>query len=129
MFENISVRNLLLESRIDSSFQKELDNFTNISEKLQSLKKVSETLHTLEESSEVLTESKQVSDDLFKDSLRIFKNIKQKLREARDTNDLNIRRNRTKISSELLEDLKILVNDIEDNLYESVDKIEKLEKS
>lgn len=121
--DNISVRSLLLESRIDSSFEKQLANLKEIGNKLQELKESSQVMYSLTET-DTLLESKNTAVEMFKDSSKIFKNIKKNLREARDADDLNIKRNRTKIARDLMEDLKIIVSDIEENLHESLDEME-----
>jgi hypothetical protein len=121
--DNISVRSLLLESRIDSSFEKQLANLKEIGNKLQELKESSQVMYSLTET-DTLLESKNTAVEMFKDSSKIFKNIKKNLKEARDADDLNIKRNRTKIARDLMEDLKIIVSDIEENLHESLDEME-----
>lgn len=116
----LSVKNLLIESRIHNNLETEIDRFKHLSDLLREYKSHKQSLETLTES-----ESLDMSNLIFEECAKVFAESKKALKKAKSSDHVGTIHEALKAANAALNELEGLVVDIEDVLEEALNDLEK----
>lgn len=124
--EKLTVRNLLVESKISDNLKLQVERLNTLSGELRELTENYKTMTGLMESNDFLTES----ETSLKEAVRLFKLARRSLNEAKDESNNLVKVNESvKFASKCMNDIEDLVEyEIKGYMHEALDLVESAEK-
>lgn len=127
--ENINVRSLLIESRIDENFDFQYNRFKSLAKKLTSLKESKNTVSAMLTEESVDSEKMETVNSILKESYEEFVKVRKILSETRSLIDIKSINENLKEVNEAMSVLEENSDIIEESLHDVVDDIEPLLES
>lgn len=123
--ENLSVRSLLIESKVSENLSSQIERLNSLSESLKTLANNVKTVSSLTESA---NDTKLARTDL-KECARLFKEAKKNLSEAKREDNIVSMNENLKIAYNCMNDIEDLIEDIEFSVHQVLDVLEESEDS
>lgn len=121
----LTIRNLLMESRVSENLSSQVNRLKELSNNLKSLSENVKTIKSLNESSSNST----LANDSLKECARLFKEAKKNLSEAKESSNIVEVHNSLRIAYNCMNDIDDLRFEIEESLHGILDIIEESEKN
>lgn len=123
--ENLTVRDLLVESKISENLQTEVDRLNYLKESLKEFTENYKTMVGIMEGNEFLKES----ESGLKEAVRLFKVARKSLSEAKEGTDLATVNENVRVAHKCLNDIENLIEyEVSGYMHEALDVLEEAEK-